>query len=73
MKAALPRWHSGKEPVCQCTRYQGASLGPEDPLGSKQQPTPVFLPGKFYGHGHEPSRLIPWGRKQSDVTEMQAM
>ena len=25
-------------------------VGQEDPLESKWQPTPVFLPGKFHGH-----------------------
>ena len=44
------------------------SLGREDPLEKKWQPTPVPLPGKFHGLrslvGHS-----PWGRKQSDTTK----
>ena len=34
----------------------------------KQQPTPVFMPGKSHG----PRSLVgynPWGRKESDMTE----
>ena len=34
----------------------------------KWQPTPVFLPGEFYG----PRSLVgysPWGREESDTTE----
>ena len=39
------------------------SLGWEDPLGRKWQPTPVFLPEKFHGQ----RSLVgynPWGRKR---------
>ena len=38
----LPRWFSGKE-------MHVKSLGGEDPLEKKWQPTPVFLPGKSHG------------------------
>ena len=44
------------------------SLGQEDLLGKKWQPTPVFLPGE----SHRQRRLEgykPWGRKESDSTE----
>ena len=45
------------------------SLGWEDPLGERMQPTPVFLPGESHGQrslaGYSPS-----GRKVSDVTEV---
>ena len=47
---------------------QVQSLGWEDPLEKKWQPTPVFLPGEFHGQ----RRLVgysPWGRKESDMTE----
>ena len=43
---------SGKEPACKfwrCKRQQVQSLGQEDPLRRKWQPTPVFLPGKSHG------------------------
>ena len=38
------------------------SLGEEDPLERKWQPTPVFLPGKFHGQSLVGHRL--WGRKR---------
>ena len=44
------------------------SLGREDPLKRKWQPTPVFLPGE----PHKRRSLVsysPWGRKESDTTE----
>ena len=45
----LPWWLSGRESACmQETRVQ--SLGWEDPLGRKQLPTAVPLPGKSHGH-----------------------
>ena len=62
----LPRWHSGKEPACQCRRYKRQDFNPwlrKIPWSRKWQPTPVFLPGKFHGQ----SRLavyIPWGHKR---------
>ena len=47
---------------------QFQSLGREDTLERKWQPTPVFLPGE----SHEQRSLAgysPWGHKQSDTTE----
>ena len=44
------------------------SLGQKDPLEKEMEPTPVLLPGKFYGW----RRLVgysPWGRKELDMTE----
>ena len=38
------------------------SLGQEDPWRSKQQPTPVFLPGEFHGH-RSLADYSPWGCK----------
>ena len=32
------------------------------------QPTPVFLPGEFYGQ-RSLAGFSPWGRKESDTTE----
>ena len=34
----------------------------------KWQPTPLFLPGKSYGW-RSLADYIPWGRKESDMTE----
>ena len=44
------------------------SLGQEDLLERKWQPTSVFMPGESHGQ----RRLMdysPWGRKELDVTE----
>ena len=43
------------------------SLGLEDPLERKWQPTPVFLPGEFHGQRSLVS-YSPWGHKGSDMT-----
>ena len=44
------------------------SLGQEDPLEKEWQPTPVFLPGEFHRWRSLVS-YIPWGHKESDLTE----
>ena len=44
------------------------SLGREDPLERKWQPTPVFLPGESHG----PRSLVgysPWSCEELDMTE----
>ena len=38
------------------------------PWGRKQQPTPLFLPGKSHGQ-RSPVGYNPWGHKESDMTE----
>ena len=58
----LPWWLSGRESACmQETRVQ--SLDWEDPLGRKQLPTPVPLPGKSHGQGSLEG-YSAWGRKE---------
>ena len=47
---------------------QVQSLGWEDPLKGKWQPTPVFLPGKSHGQ-RSLGDYNPWGHKKSDTTE----
>ena len=47
---------------------QVQSLGREDPLEKKWQPTPVLLPGKFHGR-RSLVGCSPWGCKESDITE----
>ena len=45
----LPRWHNGKESVCQCRRCKRCRFNPwvgKIPWRRKWQPTPVFFPGK---------------------------
>ena len=51
---------------------QVQSSGQEDPWSRKWQPTSVFLPGK----SHRQRILMgwsPWGRKESDKTEHDAL
>ena len=48
----LPRWLRGKESACQCRRCRRPGFDPwvgNIPCNRKWQPTPIFLPGKFYG------------------------
>ena len=50
---------------------QVQSLGRKDPWRRKQQPIPVFLPGKFHGQ----RKLVvysPWGHKESDTAQQNA-
>jgi len=44
------------------------SLGAKIPWRRAWQPTPVFLPGKSYGQSL--AGYNPWGRKESDTTEV---
>ena len=48
----LPRWLSGKESACQCSRPRRLRFDPwirKIPWRRKWQPTTVFLPGKSHG------------------------
>ena len=47
---------------------QVLSLGGEGPLEEEWQPTPEFLPEKFYGQ-RSLAGYSPWGRKELDTTE----
>ena len=62
---------SGKETACQCTKRKrhGFTLRVRKiPWSRKQQPTPIFLPGKFHGE-RSLVGYSPWGHKESDMTE----
>jgi len=51
MGFGLPRWLSDKELDCQCSRHKRHGFDPwvgKIPWRRKQQPTLVFLPGKFH-------------------------
>ena len=64
----LPRWHSGKESICNS---EGPGLILESgkiPWRREWQPTPVFLPGEFQGWRNL-AGSSPWGHKESDTTE----
>ena len=41
----------------------------KSPWRRKPQPTPVFLPGEFHGQ-RSLAGYSPWGRKESDMTEV---
>ena len=74
----FPRWHGGKEPVCQkkkkkepvcqCRRCGFDPWVRKIPWSRKWQHTPVFLPAKSHGHrglmGYNPR-----GCKESDMTK----
>ena len=65
---------SGNEPTCQCRRHKRHGFDPwvrKIPRRRKWQPTPVFLPGEFHGQRGLAS-YSPWGRKESDTTEVTA-
>ena len=47
---------------------RGRSLGWEDPLEKKWQPTPVSSPGKSHGQ-RSLMDCSPWGHKESGMTE----
>ena len=54
--------------VSETKETQVRSLGREDPLGEKWQPTPVLLPGEFHGQ-RSLAGYSPWGHKELDTTE----
>ena len=62
----------GKEPTCQCRRHKTYGFDPwmgKIPWRSKQQPTPIFLPGEFHGQ----KSLLGYhlqGYKESNTTEV---
>ena len=45
----VPWWVSGKESTCQCRRCRCDPWIGKIPWWRRQQPTPVFLPGKYHG------------------------
>ena len=67
----LPRWHSGKEPTCQCRRHRRCRFNPWDgkiTWSRKWQLAPVFLPGKFHGQ-RTLAGYSPWSCEELDTTE----
>ena len=65
----LPRWLSGKESACQCRRCKRCRFNPwvgKIPWRKKWHPTPVFLPGKFYGQ-RSLTVYSPWDRGELDT------
>ena len=71
----LPRWHSDKEPPCQCRRHKRCGFSPwvgKIPWSRAWQPTPVFLPGEFHGQ-RSLAGYSPWSCKELDLTEQLAL
>ena len=68
----FPGGAGGQESTCQCRRHKWCCFDPwvgKIPWSRKWQPTPVFLPGEFYGQ----RSLVgynPWGSKESDTTQL---
>ena len=60
-----PEWLSDKESACQCRRHRFDLWVRMIPWRREWLPTPVFLPGKFYGQRSLESHS-PWDRKESD-------
>ena len=67
----FPGGFSDQQFACQCRRQKRHEFYPwvrKIPWSREQQPTPIFLPGKFCeqrslaGYG-------PWGHQESDMTE----
>ena len=62
---------SDKESTFQCRRYSNCGLEPwvwKIPWSRKWQPTPVFLPGQFYGQ-RSLAGFSPCSYKESGTTE----
>ena len=67
----IRRWCRGKEPACQCRKCKRPGFDPwvrKSPCRRKEQPTPVFFPGKSHGHWSLVG-FSPWGLKGLDTTE----
>ena len=67
----FPGGTSGKESTCLPRRCRRRGFSPQVgkiPWRRKWQPTPVFLPGGFYGQ-RSLVGYSPRGRKESDTTE----
>ena len=68
----FPGGASGKEPACQCGRHKSRGCGRsvrKIPWRRAWQPTPGLLPKESHGQ----RRLVgyrPWGRDESDMTEV---
>ena len=63
----LPRWLSGKEPICQSRRHRFDPWVGRIPWRRKWQPTPVFLPGESHGQ-RSLVYYSPCGCKELDTT-----
>ena len=68
----FPSGASSKEPSHQCRKHKIIGLDlwiGEVPWRRVWHPTPVFLPGESHGQ-RSPAGYSPWGRKESDTSEV---
>ena len=70
----IPGGASGKEPACQCRRCGNKRYGFDARVRKilwrmKQQPNPIFLPGKFHGQ-RSLAGYSPYGCKESYTIEV---
>ena len=68
----LPRWCSGKESACQCSRRRFDPWVRKIPWSRKWQPTPIFLPGKSHGQ-RSLAGYSPWSRRGSELTHTDSL
>ena len=61
------QWLSGKESTCQCRRHRFDPWVGKISWRRKWQPTPVFLPGEYYGQ-RSLTGYSPCGCKESDMS-----
>ena len=74
-KLGFPGNASDKEPTCQCRRCKRHVFDPrvkKIPWRRAWQPTPVFLPGEFYGQ-RSLAGYSPWGCKESELCDLADM
>ena len=67
----FPRWHTGKEPTCQCRRHKRCRFHPwvrEIPWRRKWKPASYSCPKKFHGQ-RSLVGYSPVGHKELDTTE----
>ena len=64
-RLGLPRWHSGKESVCQCRRRKRHSF---NPWVREMTTHSSVLAGKFHGQ-RSLAGYSPWGHRKVDTTE----
>ena len=69
----FPWWLSDKDSACQCRRLGFDPWVRKIPWRRKQQPTPVFWPGKSHGQRRSLAGHIPWGHRVGHdlVTKLQ--
>ena len=71
----LPKWFSGKESACHCSRCRRLGFDPwvgKVPRRRKGLPSLLFLPEKYHGQ-RSLAGYSPWGGKELDTNEQWSM